>query len=465
MPFVTEELWDRSGFGEPYSLDPDGVAGASGGSGCRCGAVVELDWVVRLISDVRSVRTEMNVPPGTLTPILLRDASGETLARGQRWTEAIRRLARASELRRLDGAMPKGAAQVVLDEATVVLPLADVIDVGAERARLGKERDKAAGEARKVAQKLDNADFVRRAPEEVVEENRERLAAMQADIARLEAALQRLSRTVWRGGPLLPLPRGEGEWGDDLCPDLVLRALSSGRRLVPPALVGCCWCRSHAEPWASMWKQAIGAALSYLPSCVVAVWLYGRRGSIPWREAWFLCIAALPTAWLGARTVQYAPARLLMGAIGVLLLAGGICLPMPARLGWAHRTLGKPTPAGAWRGHGVPGGADRRWRSLRAVAGSAAAGHAGAAGDRAGDDHRVAHFRAGQHREPAFGDAGYLAGGDAGRDPDDRHRDWHTDRARLATASPASSAGLGCGDRRSRDAFAHRIFVNGNQDI
>src|SRR5579859_69212 len=70
-------------------------------------------------------------------------------------------------------------------------------------------------------------------------------------------------------------------------------------------------------------KQAIGAALlSYLPSCVVAVWLYGRRGSIPWREAWFLCIAALPTAWLGARAVQYAPARLLIAAIGILLQIG-----------------------------------------------------------------------------------------------------------------------------------------------
>jgi valyl-tRNA synthetase len=191
MPFVTEELWDRFGYGEPYSLIrtawPDAVAVSDAGV-----ARAELDWVVRLISDVRSVRTEMNVPPGTLTPILLRDASAETLARGQRWMDAIRRLARASELRGLDGAMPKGAAQVVLDEATVVLPLADVIDVSAERARLGKERDKAAGEARKIAQKLDNADFVRRAPEEVVEENRERLAAMQADIARLEAALQRI---------------------------------------------------------------------------------------------------------------------------------------------------------------------------------------------------------------------------------------------------------------------------------
>ena len=74
----------------------------------------------------------------------------------------------------------------------MVLPLADVIDIGAERARLAKERDKTMGEMRKIAQKLDNADFVRRAPEEVVEENRERLAAAQAEIARLEAALQRI---------------------------------------------------------------------------------------------------------------------------------------------------------------------------------------------------------------------------------------------------------------------------------
>jgi valyl-tRNA synthetase len=191
MPFVTEELWDRFGYGEPCSLmrtawpAPIAVADAAA-------ARVELDWVVRLISEVRSVRTEMNVPPGTLTPILLRDATPESLARGQRWMDAIRRLARASDLMPLTGEMPKGSAQLVLDEATVILPLSDAIDIPAERLRLGKERDKAAGEARKIAQKLDNADFVRRAPEEVVEENRDRLAAAQADIARLEAALQRI---------------------------------------------------------------------------------------------------------------------------------------------------------------------------------------------------------------------------------------------------------------------------------
>ena len=67
-----------------------------------------------------------------------------------------------------------------------------VIDIASERTRLTRERDKAAGEARKIVQKLDNADFVRRAPGEVVEENRERLAATQAEIARLEAALERI---------------------------------------------------------------------------------------------------------------------------------------------------------------------------------------------------------------------------------------------------------------------------------
>ena len=191
MPFVTEELWDRFGYGEPCSLirtpwpDPVAVPHAAA-------AREELDWVVRLISEVRSVRTEMNVPPGTLTPILLRDAAPDTLARGQRWMDAIGRLARASELKPLVGEMPKGSAQLVLGEATVVLPLADAIDVGTERVRLTRDRDKATGEARKFAQKLDNADFVRRAPEEVVAENRERLAAAQADIARLEAALQRI---------------------------------------------------------------------------------------------------------------------------------------------------------------------------------------------------------------------------------------------------------------------------------
>ncbi len=176
MPYVTEELWDRFGYGPPNSLirapwpEPAEIPGAAE-------ARTELDWVVRLITEVRTVRAEMNVPPSQTGPLLLKDASATSLARGQRWLDAIARLARASEFGPLAGDIPQGAAQAVLDEATIVLPLAGLIDLAAERARLQKERAKIAGEAEKMSRKLSNADFVARAPEEVVTESRERLSA------------------------------------------------------------------------------------------------------------------------------------------------------------------------------------------------------------------------------------------------------------------------------------------------
>ena len=192
MPYVTEELWDRFGYGGACSLIraawPERVAVTDAAS-----ARAEIDWVIRLITTVRTVRAEMNVPPATKTPVLLRDASSVTLERAGLWKPLIGRLARASDVGPLRGEMPKGSAQAVLDEATVILPLAEVIDLAAERARLGKERAKAEQEAAKIAAKLANADFVARAPEEVVEENRERLEAAQAEIARLEAALRRIA--------------------------------------------------------------------------------------------------------------------------------------------------------------------------------------------------------------------------------------------------------------------------------
>jgi valyl-tRNA synthetase len=191
VPFVTEELWDRFGYGAPCSL-----IGTAWPSPCPVteaeDARAELDWVVRLIGLVRSVRNEMNVPPSKPSPVLLRDVPEGAMQRVERWMEAIRRLARASEVRLLEGDVPKGSAQAVLDETTIVLPLEGLIDLAAERARLARERDKVAADAKKTEAKLANADFVRRAPEEVVTENRERLAAAQSEMARLQAALERL---------------------------------------------------------------------------------------------------------------------------------------------------------------------------------------------------------------------------------------------------------------------------------
>ncbi len=192
MPFVTEELWGAMGFGPEGSLirtawpEPVPVTGAEA-------ARRELDWVVRLIGLVRTVRAEMNVPPSQLTPVLLRDATAESVARAQRWIEPIRRLARVERVAELEGAFPGGAAQAVLGEATLVLPLAGVIDLPAERARLQKEQARAAGEAEKLERKLANADFTTRARPEVVEETRERVAAARQEEGRLAAALARLA--------------------------------------------------------------------------------------------------------------------------------------------------------------------------------------------------------------------------------------------------------------------------------
>ena len=192
MPFVTDVLWSEFGYGEPASLirapwpEATVVTGAPE-------ARMELDWLVRLISEVRTVRSEMNVPPSVLAPLLLRHATPETLARAERWREAIARMARASGVDPLEGDPPARSAQLGLDEAVIVLPLAGLIDMDAERARLQREQSKAAAEADKVRAKLGRPDFVERAKPEIVEENRERLRSFEADIARLSAALQRIT--------------------------------------------------------------------------------------------------------------------------------------------------------------------------------------------------------------------------------------------------------------------------------
>ena len=191
MPFVTEHLWDELGYGPACSLIRTSWPTAAGVSHPEP-ARAELDWVVRLISAVRTVRSEMNVPPSALAPILLQGATAETMAHAGAWGEALARMGRASSVEALTGPMPPGSAQVVVDETTVVLPLAGIIDLSAERSRLEKDRGKAEAEAEKVRRKLANADFVARAKPEVVEENRDRLAAHEAEAARLASAIGRI---------------------------------------------------------------------------------------------------------------------------------------------------------------------------------------------------------------------------------------------------------------------------------
>ena len=191
IPYVTETIWDGFGFGEklslaraawPVAMDVENPAAAR----------AELDWVLRFITAVRTVRAEMNVPPSIMAPVLLRDAAPATLARATQWADAARRLARVSEIGMAPAQAAPGTAQLVLDEATLLIPLAGLIDLGAERARLERDRARALDEAAKMAAKLSRPDFVERAPAEIVAENRARQAACEAEAARLAAALARI---------------------------------------------------------------------------------------------------------------------------------------------------------------------------------------------------------------------------------------------------------------------------------
>jgi valyl-tRNA synthetase len=193
MPFVTEELWDHFGYGEAFSLISAPWPKPFLIDTYAMEAIKEIDWVIALITEIRSVRSEMNVPPSQKSPVLLQDAAPETLARAERWFEALSRMARVSEIGPLTGPAPKNAAQAVLGEATIILPLEGLIDLDAERKRLAGALAKAQGELTKVTAKLANADFTSRAPEAVLDEHREREEGFGSEVKRLMAALERIS--------------------------------------------------------------------------------------------------------------------------------------------------------------------------------------------------------------------------------------------------------------------------------
>ena len=190
MPFVTEELFEQAcGGGKPLITAAwprhDRVKVDER-------AAAEMDWVIRMISEIRGMRSEMNVPPAAQLNLIVRDAATATRERLAAHQGLIRRLARLDEVV-VDGtAAPKGAVQLVIDEATVMLPLADVIDIDKEHARLTKDIAKLAGEAGKVESKLANEQFVAKAPPEVIEEQRERLAEARQALQKLTAARDRL---------------------------------------------------------------------------------------------------------------------------------------------------------------------------------------------------------------------------------------------------------------------------------
>ncbi|HEX8062450.1 MAG TPA: valine--tRNA ligase [Allosphingosinicella sp.] len=187
MPFITEELWNANA--RPYplivakwpmpdarALDPE--------------AGPEIDWLIRLVSGIRAARAELNVPPGAKLSLHVREASDGTRSRLERHEAALRRLARVESVG--FGDTSGGAAQVVVDEATYILPLEGVIDVEAERARLSKAAEAAEKERDSLAARLANSSFVERAKPEAVEKAKADHAEKASDAQKYRAALARL---------------------------------------------------------------------------------------------------------------------------------------------------------------------------------------------------------------------------------------------------------------------------------
>ena len=229
MPFITEELWAVTASPSPVIPGPAegrnpesrdagmAIAALDSGPGAprRPGmtrenllaltqwpelsgledpaAEAEIGWVIDLVTAIRSIRAEMNIT--VAIPLVLAGASAETKARAERWAEFIKRLARVSAISSA-AAAPQGSVQLLVRGEVAALPLIGVIDLAAERARLTKEMAKADTDIARVDAKLNNANFVARAPEEVVEEEKEKRAEAAARKAKIAEALERLKNAT-----------------------------------------------------------------------------------------------------------------------------------------------------------------------------------------------------------------------------------------------------------------------------
>jgi valyl-tRNA synthetase len=222
MPFISEELWavtaKRDGLlvltewprkagltsdeavmmattSPNDGLLPPVLLALDAGDFSDPAAEAEIGWVVDLVTAIRSVRAEMNITPATLTPLVLAGASDETKGRAQRWNDVVRRMARLGDISFADHP-PEGAVQLLVRGEVAALPLKGVIDLAAEKTRLDKELAKAEADIKRVDAKLGNEKFVANAPEEIVEEEKEKREAAVARKAKIIEALERLKNAA-----------------------------------------------------------------------------------------------------------------------------------------------------------------------------------------------------------------------------------------------------------------------------
>jgi valyl-tRNA synthetase len=190
MPFLSEELWQSLAGGAAGMLISARWPEPAPETADRA-AAVEMEWVVAAISAIRAARAEINVPPAARLPLFFRDAGPAAAERLSRHAEHFVRLARVESIAPA-AAVPQGSVQIVVEGATLILPVGDAVDLAREKARLAKEIGRLDGEIAKLAAKLGNPQFLAKAKPEIVEDQREREADASRDRDRLQAAYARL---------------------------------------------------------------------------------------------------------------------------------------------------------------------------------------------------------------------------------------------------------------------------------
>jgi valyl-tRNA synthetase len=185
MPYITEEIWQaqrgsttmlmREAWPKIDMLPQD------------ASAMTEIRWVIDVITLIRSVRSELNVPAAAQINVIVRGSDGNEQRMLKEYRDLIFRMARLADIS-FNQPTPDNAAQAVLGKVTFILPLANVIDLAAERTRLDKERQKLQEEIDRLVQKLQNPNFVDKAPPEVIDEHRERLETAKVTLGSLDAA-------------------------------------------------------------------------------------------------------------------------------------------------------------------------------------------------------------------------------------------------------------------------------------
>jgi valyl-tRNA synthetase len=196
IPFITEEIWQRAApvagvtgatiMQQPY---PTAAAFVPDDEAER-----ELEWIMGFVLGIRQIRGEMDISPGKPLTVIIQDPSEADSALLDKHLLYIKQLARISDLQRAEnGVEPPASATALLDGMKILVPMAGLIDVAAERDRLQKRRDKTVADEQKITAKLANEKFVTRAPEDVVAKERGRQEALLRDISQLDVQLAKLA--------------------------------------------------------------------------------------------------------------------------------------------------------------------------------------------------------------------------------------------------------------------------------